>query len=109
MRHAEQDGDCLLVRGVVEVESYILPWHGLVERGGDAVTGEDLSDDFLLIGVKVKALRAGPGQEGDWAGKGGGLAYPWLYLGMKYSGDPTGVNALANDIVLWIEETGLRQ
>ena len=62
MGHVEQDGHGLLVGGVVEVEADILPLHGFVEGGADAITGEHLSDDVLLVGAKVKALRAGVGQ-----------------------------------------------
>src|SRR5260370_925807 len=41
--HAEQDGEGLLVRRVVEVEAWILPLHGVVARGSVLVAVEHLS------------------------------------------------------------------
>ena len=73
MGHVEQDGHGLLVGRVVQIEAEGLPLHGLVEDGTHAVAGQDLADDVLLIGVKMEALQAGVGQEGDGAGEGWGL------------------------------------
>ena len=75
----------------------------------DAIAGKNLADDVLLIGAEMKALRAGIGQESDWAGDGRALAYPWLYLWMKQLGERAGIRALADDVVLRIEETGFGQ
>ena len=55
----------------------------------------------------MKALRAGVGQEGDGAGEGWAFAYPGFYLRMKDLGECAGVDTLADDAVLRIEEAGL--
>ncbi len=109
MHHVEQDGHGLLVRRVVEIEANILPLHGVIEVGTNAVTGEDLSDDVLFLCVKMKALRTGVGKQRDRAGDSWRIVYPGLYLRMKDLGERAGVNALADDVVLLDRGGGLQQ
>ena len=81
--HVEQDRDGALIGYVFEVESKILPLDGFVEAGPDAVCGEDLAEDILFVGDKVKAFGCGVGQKSDGTGDGRGVAYPGLYLRPK--------------------------
>ena len=81
--------------------------YGVVEGGTDAITREDLPDNVLLIGVKVKALWAGAGQESDGASYGWSVADPGLYLRVKDLRERAAINTLADDIVLRIEEARL--
>src|SRR5271170_2027691 len=109
MAHVEQDRNSLLVRRVIEVEADVLSLHGIVKAGTDPVTGENLTDNFLLVGVKMEALDARVGQKSDRPRNGWAVMYPRLDLWMKYLRERARVNALAPDAVFWIEEACLGQ
>ena len=56
MSDIEQNWDGFVVGKFFQIETERLPLNGVVKRRPDAVSDVDLTDDVLLVGVKVEAF-----------------------------------------------------